>query len=196
MERRPKEQASSDGTELLKLRTSATQLQLGNGNAGGYITPFTVGQQASAGGQVQLVELKGAAQTLEVFHQQCNSTYLGFTFHEQYYPGDSPIKLKLASDTTKCVQRHAALHSNNPSGRTHLTIEPCSDIDNADQARQFFNFYNPYGEITSIYKRNGKIGNYGYATSKGSPNAILVGDEKNVQPAGTHGYPPVLFLKS
>lgn len=145
-------------------------LYLGDINYG--TDQYLVGQTYSSGGQLQLTRDTNNAKSLEVIVRQCNSTYLDFDYSEIYRPGGSAAKIFLASDESKCVQRHATLPSSNSFAKTHLTIEDCSSIDDSRQAKEFWDLYMPYQNLHPIVKEYGRINDVPIVLSSSTPAAL------------------------
>ncbi|PWN36135.1 uncharacterized protein FA14DRAFT_155538 [Meira miltonrushii] len=158
-----------------------TENDLGYGNDITGYTREALGKHTSQGGQVQLTRLTDGAEKLNVNIRFCNSTHLGisgqtegFSYNQKYGGYVSFGKIFLADDESKCLQRHATLPSSDPNARTHITVEDCSNVDDATQARQFWYFQTKFGQAQPITKSSdGQINTINLALSDTKPQAVL-----------------------
>lgn len=156
-----------------------TENNLGYGNDITGNTRDALGKHTSQGGQVQLTRLTGGAEELNVNIRFCNSTHLGISGQTEgaaFRQGEGYVsygKIFLADDESKCLQRHGTLSSSDPNAKTHITIEDCSNVDDATQARQFWYFQTKFGQAQPITKTNGKINGINLALSNTKPQAVL-----------------------
>ena len=123
---------------------------------GGGLPAYPVVKHTSSAGQHQLsLSENRNANPIQAIVRQCNSSRLGLHHNEEH---DSyPVKLFLASDESKCLQRHADLHSNDPTATTHLVIAECSNVDDSNQAKQFWNRYSPVGPMVPLVVTDGEV---------------------------------------
>jgi hypothetical protein len=157
----------------------STDSNLKFGDEFGGNTQFGLGKKYSEGGQLQVTRNTDGAEPLSVNIHYCNSTHLGIfgnTDHAEFRQGEGYVsygKLLLADDESKCLQRHGTLSSSNPNAKTHISIEDCSTVDDATQARQFWYFQTKFGQASPITKTNGKINTVPLVLSNSSPQAVL-----------------------
>ncbi|PWN36137.1 uncharacterized protein FA14DRAFT_179499 [Meira miltonrushii] len=132
-----------------------------------------LGKKFSEKGQWQVTQLEDGAETLNVDIRHCHSSYLKTTSDTSR----TFVKIFLAEDNNKCLQRHDSLPSSNPNATTHITIEDCSNVDDATQIRQFWSFFTENGTnnqtISPIVKTNGEFVVLDLILSKTSPPALL-----------------------
>ncbi|PWN36140.1 uncharacterized protein FA14DRAFT_160996 [Meira miltonrushii] len=133
--------------------------KLGYGDSTGGYPRFTLGKKVDEHGQWQVTQLEDGAETLNVNIRGCNSTYLGLysnTNDEAVFMNPygyvSFGKIFLAEDNSKCLQRHETLPSSDPNKSTHITVEECSNDDDATQARQFWYFQDMYNTANPLIK--------------------------------------------
>ncbi|PWN36136.1 uncharacterized protein FA14DRAFT_155539 [Meira miltonrushii] len=141
---------------------------------------FTIGVKDTEEGQTQVVPLEDTAVPLHVKIRYCNSTYLGISgdtdgaaFRQDYgYVSFGKVFLG-SSDEGLCVQRHETLPSSNPTAKTHITVQDCSTVDDATQARQFWYFQTKYNTANPIVKSNGMFDPLDMIFSNSTPPALL-----------------------
>lgn len=138
-----------------------------------------LGKKLSPGGQWQVVALTDGAEPLSVSMRYCNSSHLGIfenTNHAAFMHDIGYVsygKFYLTEDESKCLQRHATLPSSNPTQKTHIAIEDCSNEDGPIQARQFWSIQTKYDQASPIIKENGKISDLPLVLSDTHPQAVL-----------------------
>ncbi|PWN32734.1 uncharacterized protein FA14DRAFT_191809 [Meira miltonrushii] len=109
---------------------------------GGLSWPVTFGTTSSGGGEENVqVAVTNDAQQVDIYYQQCNSTYLGFQDGQNNYPGY--IKIFNSHNSSQCLQRV-------PVRNNQILMTDCSNVDDINQQDQFWNYYQPYGLVYPV----------------------------------------------
>ncbi|PWN36139.1 uncharacterized protein FA14DRAFT_160995 [Meira miltonrushii] len=157
--------------------------KLGYGASTGGYPKFILGKKYDEQGQLQVTQLEDGAETLDVTVRGCNSTYLGLysntndkSVYMYPYGYVSFGRIFLAEDNNKCLQRHEDLPFSEYTKKTHITVEECSNEDDADQARQFWYFQDQYYTASPLIKSSS--GNRAYIPldiflSNSTPPALI-----------------------
>lgn len=144
---------------------------------GGVVWPVTFGEFSQGGGQETVqVAVTNNADQIGIIYKQCNSTNLGLSYHEQYYPGNSPIKIYNSHNISQCLQRSPTLNN-------QVIMTDCSNLDDSIQQDQFWVQDLPYGLVYPISFTNKQVKQLNVALSGETYGNLVAGAGSSDQSA-------------